>query len=92
MPIYGDLYQIKLYGINNENHLVTNLDFTSGRNYGVIKIAYIVSVPSKRYIRCSLWQSVFSCIMFAIFSLNIPNLILGGKLLKSTYRPYVSKC
>ena len=54
MPIYGDLYQIKLKGITNENHLVTHLDFTSGRNYDVIKIAYIVSVPFKRYDHCSL--------------------------------------
>ena len=29
MPIYGDLYQIKLSGITNENHLVTLLGFTS---------------------------------------------------------------
>ena len=41
MPIYGDLYQIKLEGITNENHLVTHLAFTSGRHYDVIKIAYI---------------------------------------------------
>ena len=44
MPIYGDLYQIKLKGITNENHLVTHLGFTSGRHYDVIKITYIVAV------------------------------------------------
>ena len=48
MPIYGDLYQIKLWGINIENHLVTHLGFTSGRHYDVIKITYIVSVQFKR--------------------------------------------
>ena len=50
MPICGDLYQIKLLGISNENHLVTHLGFTSGRHYDVIKIAYIVSVQFKRYV------------------------------------------
>ena len=50
MPIYGDLYQIKLKGITYENHLVTHLGFTSGRHYDVIKIAYIVSVQFKRYV------------------------------------------
>ena len=32
MPIYGDLYQIKLKGITYDNHLVTHLGFTSGRH------------------------------------------------------------
>ena len=68
---------------------ITHLDFKSGRNYDVIKIAYIVSVPSKCYVHCSLWQSAFSCILFAHFSRNIPNLIKGGKLLKLTYHPYL---
>ena len=78
MPIYGDLYQSKLKGITNENHLVTHLGFTSGRLYDVIKITYIVSVQFKRYVHCSLWRSGLSCILFAIFSRNAPNLILGG--------------
>ena len=50
MPIYGDLYQIKLKGITHENHLVTHLGFTSGRHYDVIKITCIVSVQFKRYV------------------------------------------
>ena len=75
MPIYGDLYQIKLKGKTNENHLVTHLDFTSGRHYDVIKITYIVSVQFKRYVHCSLWRSVLSCILFPNFSRNAPNLI-----------------
>ena len=50
MPIYGYLYQLKLQGITNENHLVTHLSFTTGRHYDVIKITYIVSVPFKRYV------------------------------------------
>ena len=79
MPIYGDLYQIKLKGITNENHLVTHLGFTSGRHYDVIKIAYIVSVQFKRYVHCSIWESGRSCILCANFSRNVPNLILGGK-------------
>ena len=45
MPIYGDLYQIRLKGITNESHLVTHLGFTSGRHHDVIKIEYIVPVP-----------------------------------------------
>ena len=73
MPIYGDLYQIKLKGITNENHLVTHLDFTSGRHYDVIKITYIVSVQFKRYAHCILWRSGLSCIVFANFSRNAPN-------------------
>ena len=79
MPIYGDLYQIKLSGKTNENHLVTHLGFTSGRHYDVIKIAYIVSVQFKRYVHCSIWGSGLSCILCAHFSRNTPNLILGGK-------------
>ena len=79
MPIYGDLYQIKLKGITYDNHLVTHLGFTSGRHYDVIKIAYIVSVQFKRYVQCSLWGSGFSFILCANFSRNAPNLILGGK-------------
>ena len=79
MPIYGDLYQIKLWGITNENHLVTHLDFTSGRHYDVIKIAYFVSVQFKRYAHFSLWRSVLFCILFANFNRNAPNHILGGK-------------
>ena len=73
MPIYGDLYQIKLYGITNENHLVTHLGFTSGRHYDVIRITYIVSVLFKRYAHCSLWRSGLSCILFANFGRNAPN-------------------
>ena len=88
MPIYGDLYQIELWGITNENHLVTHLGFTSGRHYDVIKITYIVLVQSKRYVHCSLWRSGLSCILFANFSRNAQNLILGGKQLKLTCRPY----
>ena len=79
MPIYVDLYQIKLKGITNENHLVTHLDFTSGRHYDVIKIAYIVSVQLKRYVHGSIWESGRSCILCSNFSRNAPNLILGGK-------------
>ena len=79
MPIYGDLYQIKLLGITNENHLVTHLGFTSGRHYDVIKITYIVSVQFKRFVYCSLWRSGLSCILFANLSRNAPNVILGGK-------------
>ena len=75
MPIYGDLYQIKLKGITNENHLVTHLGFTSERHYDVIKITYIVSVRFKRYVHCSLWRSGISCILFPNFSRNAPNLI-----------------
>ena len=75
MPIY----QIKLMGINNENHLVTRLGFTSGRHYDVIKIAYIVAVQFKRYDHCSIWGSGLSCILCANFSRSAPNLILGGK-------------
>ena len=66
MPIYGDLYQIKLWGITNENHLVTHLGFTSGRHYDVIKITYIVLVQFKRYVHCSLWRSELSCILLPI--------------------------
>ena len=88
MPIYGDLYQIKLWGINNENHLVTHLGFTSGRRYDVIKIAYIVSVQYKRYVHCSIWGSGLSCIFCANFSRNAQNLILGGKQLRLTCRQY----
>ena len=47
MPIYGDLYQVNLKGVTNENHLVTHMGFTSGPHYDVIKIAYIVSVQFK---------------------------------------------
>ena len=78
MPIYGYLYQMKLKGITNENHLVTHLGFTSGRHYDVIKITYIVSVQFKRCVHCSLWRSGLSCILFVNFSRNAPNLILGG--------------
>ena len=79
MPIYGDLYQIKLLGITNENHLVTYLGVTSGRHYDVIKIAYIVSVRFKDYVHCSLWRSGLFCIFFSNFSRNAPSLILVGK-------------
>ena len=47
-------------------------------HYGVIKITYIVSVQFKRYVHCSLLQSGLSCILFANFSRDAPNLILGG--------------
>ena len=66
MPIYGNLYQIKLKGITSENHLVTHLGFTSGRHYDVIKIAYIVSVQFKQYVHCSTWGSGLSCIFAPI--------------------------
>ena len=68
--IYGDLYQIKLKGITNENHLVTHLGFTSGRHYDVIKIANIVSVQFKRYVHCSIWGSGLTCILKLKFNLR----------------------
>ena len=64
IPIYGDLYQIKIKGITNENHLVTHLGFTSERHFYVIKIAYIVSVQFKRYVHCSLWRSIRTFLHF----------------------------
>ena len=78
MPIYGDLCQIKLKGITNENRLVTHLGFTSGRHNDVIKKASIVLVQFARYVHCKLWRSRFSCILFANFSRNIPIYNLRG--------------
>ena len=44
MPIYDDLYKIKLEGITNENQLVAHPGFTFGRNNDVIKMAYNVTM------------------------------------------------